>query len=231
MLGMTGQQLSVVGLLLLILVLVIGVMLAFAFGFFKGSVSLTPSPPMQEQAIVTTSLEATQQLAGTSEPGFESLAVSETATSPVFEHPTPVTPSLTGVAQASPTISNTATITATPPADVCAQLDLRFLAATSNVVQWRLQNSSGIDLELMRAQIDWPQANDAIFNVFLGGTAIWSSQDLVPPTIISTWLGTPADRRVNGVVRLEFFFGTQAAASGYDLSVRFSNGCEVSAAR
>ncbi|MEA1977371.1 MAG: hypothetical protein U9N80_05680, partial [Chloroflexota bacterium] len=120
--------------------------------------------------------------------------------------------------------------TLTPPADICAQLDLRFLSATSNIAAWRLQNDSGVALTITRIEIDWPKSNDAIFNTFLNGKVIWSDEDLTSPTIITTWIGDPEDRSADRLSRVEFFFGTLAAHGGYDLHLWFENGCEVSAA-
>jgi hypothetical protein len=83
---------------------------------------------------------------------------------------------------------------------------------------------------ISRIEITWPESNDAIFNAFLNGKVIWLGEDLVPPTILTTWFGEEEDRQLQGVMSLEFFFGTQAAASGYGLRVQFSNGCAITAA-
>ncbi len=131
----------------------------------------------------------------------------------------------------STTAPPTSTVTSTPPPGLCSQLDLRFLSATSTITRWRLENRGGQPMVISRIETTWPTSNDAIFNAFLDGKVIWSGEDLVPPTILTTWFGGEADRQLQGVMSLEFFFGTQAASSGYDLRVRFSNGCEVAAAR
>ena len=149
----------------------------------------------------------------------------------VPEDQTSLSPTLSSLAPATPTViesfSATATVTPTPPINVCAKLDLRFINATSNIATWRLQNSSGVSLALSRIEIDWPKSNDAIFNAFLDGAVIWSGQDLVSPTFVTSWIGEPGDRVVEELSRLEFFFGTTAASHGYDLTLRFDNGCEV----
>jgi hypothetical protein len=118
--------------------------------------------------------------------------------------------------------------TLTPPADICALLDLRFISATSNIAAWRLQNDSGTTLTITRIEIDWPKSNDAIFNAFLDGKVIWSDVGLIPPTFMTTWIGDPDDRNADGLSRVEFFFGTMAALGGYDLHLWFDNGCDVS---
>jgi hypothetical protein len=132
----------------------------------------------------------------------------------------------------SPTaLPPSATLTTTPPPALCSLLDLRFLSATSTVSRWRLENRGSQAMEIARIETSWPQSNDAIFNAFLDGKVIWSGEDLVPPTIMTTWFGEPEDRQLRGAVSLEFFYGTQAAANGYDLMVQFSNGCTITAAR
>jgi hypothetical protein len=118
----------------------------------------------------------------------------------------------------------------TPPVGACTQLDLSFLNVTSNITGWRLQNDSGSALAITRIEIEWPRSNDAIFNVFMDGTVIWSGEGLDSPTIMTTWIGDTGDRSVDTLSLVEFFFGTSAASSGYDLRIWFANGCEVSAA-
>ena len=226
--GMTGRQWVIVILLLTLLLLGGGGLLGYALGVFNHLLTpASPSPPI-EQIPPTTPQETANPVPTTAEPVIQLTRV--TSTVAVSESPTVTIGSQTPLARGSPTITNTATITTTPAPNVCSQLNLQFLGAVSNVAQWRLQNASGTALELTRAEVYWPQSNDAVFNVFLNGTAIWSSQDFVPPTIIGSWIGTPSDRMVDGVERLEFFFGLSAEESGYNLTLWFGNGCRVSAA-
>jgi hypothetical protein len=227
---MTGRQLGIVVLLLFLLLVVAGVVLGFAFGVFDG-VLVPAAPAPTERQIPATVLEETAGPAPeTVEPSAAPAQATVTATTILTPSPTLAAGSPTTPPLLSPTVTNTATITTTPAPDVCSQISLRFLGAVSNAAQWRLQNASGVGLELTRAQIDWPQSNDAFFNIFLDGKAIWSSQDFVPPTHIGSWIGTTADRMVDGAERLELLFGLSAAESGYNLRLWFGNGCEVSAA-
>jgi hypothetical protein len=83
--------------------------------------------------------------------------------------------------------------------------------------------------EITRVSLSWPDQNEAIFNAFLDGVVIWSGGDLESPTIISEWIGDSTDREVLGRTRLEFLFGTDAASSGYQITVELSNGCSTSA--
>jgi len=229
-LAMTGRQLGIVVLLLFLLLVAAGVVLGFAFGVF-GGVPIPAVPSPTEMQIPATVLEETAGPAPEkTEPGATPAQVTVTATASITPSPTLTAGSPTAPPLLSPTVTNTATITTTPVPDVCSQINLRFLGAVSNVAQWRLQNASGVSLELTRAQIDWPRANEAFYYIFLDGSMIWSSEDLVPPTGISSWIGTTTDRMVDGAERLELLFGLSAAESGYNLRLWFGNGCEVSAA-
>lgn len=221
-LGMTRRQLGVLVILAILLLLVVLAALALALGVLNrskipilqtGHPTRTPSEVEFTQPPDTpahqTSLPTSSTLAeGTETPTVKSMVHTST---PATQTTTP-------------------THTLTPLADICALLDLRFISSTSNITAWRLQNDSGTALMITRIEIDWPKSNDAIFNAFLDGKVIWSNTDLTPPTIMTTWIGDPGDRRVDRLSRVEFFFGTMAAPGGYDLYLWFDNGCEVSAA-
>lgn len=222
-LGMTGRQLGVLVILVVLLLLVVLATLAFILGVFDGS--LVPVLP------TGSSTRAASEVVGTPSPGTSVHQTSQpTSSAPTLQGTE--TPGAISTVYTSTPATQIATLshTLTPPADICALLDLRFLSATSNIAAWRLQNDSGATLTLARIEIDWPKSNDAIFNAFLDGKVIWSNVDLIPPTIMTTWIGDPEDRSVERLSRVEFFFGTMAAPGGYDLYLWFENGCEVSAA-
>jgi hypothetical protein len=149
------------------------------------------------------------------------------STTPQVLSPT-VSPSPTNVLT-TPTQTPTQQPTAHP--DICAQFDLRFHQATSSMIAWRLQNNSGQEFVLESIEIDWPSANDAMFNAFLDGKVIWGGEELAPPSRIENWIGERIDRSVSGLSRLELFFGVEAAESGYSLTLRFENGCEATASQ
>lgn len=218
---MTGRQLGMLVILAVLLLLVVLATLVFALGVFDGSlVPVLPTEP---------TTRAAGEVVGTPSPGTPVHQTSlQTSSAQSFQGTE--TPSAISTVQTSTPATQIATLThtLTPPADICALLDLRFLSATSNISTWRLQNDSGTPLTLTRIEIDWPKFNDAIFNAFLDGKVIWSDEDLIPPTTMTTWIGDPEDRSVDGLTRVEFFFGTMAAHSGYDLHLWFENGCEVS---
>jgi hypothetical protein len=213
-------------LLLFLFVVIVALVGALVFGYSLGvfertvpsSLSTDPATPIEPKGAVT-------QLSGNAEQATQPDPTKATATQAVIGSSTQsivTTPILT------PTITSTPTTPATAPADVCAQVDLRFMNAISNVVLWRVSNTSGQGFILNHIEISWPIANDAIFNAFVDGNVIWSGEDLSPPTIISTWSGDHNERSITSSSRLEFIFGTAAAESGYNLTLRFENGCEVS---
>ena len=220
---MTGKQLSLLIILAVLLLLVVSAMLVFALGLFDES--LIPDLPIGPSTRTVDEAEGTPSLVTS---GYEtSLPALDTPSSPGTE-----TPLANSTVQTSTPATQTATPVQplTPPADICALLDLCFLSATSNIAAWRLQNDSGVALASTRIEIDWPKSNDAIFNAFLDGKVIWSDEDLTPPTTMTTWIGNSEDRSAESLSRVEFFFGTLAESSGYDLHLWFENGCEVSAA-
>jgi len=219
---MTGKQLSLLVILAVLLLLVVSVTLAFALDLFDGT--LVPGLP------IGSSPSTAGEAGGTPSPGTPghetSLPTSNAPSLPGTETPDTISTVYTST-PATPIAIPSHTLT--PPADVCAQLDLRFLSATSNIAAWRLQNDSGVALTITRIELDWPKSNDAIFNAFLDGKVIWSDVSLTSPTIMTTWIGDPEDRSVEGLSRMEFFFGLLAESGGYDLHLWFENGCEVSA--
>jgi hypothetical protein len=230
MLGVTGRQLGIVILLLAVLMVVGGVLLGNAFGVFHAPLTPAASTPPELQAPGTVAQGTPVSPQVTAKAATQPLQVAATATPGVIISPTAWIASPTVHPREVSTATNTATTTTSPAPGVCSQISLQFLDAVSNVAQWRLQNTSGVDLELTLAQVDWSRSNEAFYYIFLDGAMIWSSEDLAPPTIISSWIGTTADRMVKGVVKLELLFGLNAAESGYNMQLWFGNGCQVSAA-
>jgi hypothetical protein len=230
MLGVTGRQLGIVILLLAVLMVVGGVLLGNAFGVFHAPLTPAASTPPELQAPGTVAQGTPVSPQVTAKAATQPLQVAATATPGIIISPTAWIASPTVRPREVSTATNTATATTSPAPGVCSQISLQFLDAVSNVAQWRLQNTSGVDLELTLAKVDWPRSNEAFYYIFLDGAMIWSSEDLAPPTNISSWIGTTADRMVKGVVKLELLFGLNAAESGYNMQLWFGNGCQVSAA-
>ena len=162
-----------------------------------------------------------------------SLAPEETPTATAPPNPsqttTPTTATPGGSITPSPTVDPgaTPTITLTPDVDVCAQMDVGFVKATSTIALFRLRNISPIPTTITRIVLDWPEENDAVFNAILDGNVIWAGVEMSSPTEMKAWRGEPGDRSVRGTHALEFFFGTPAGQRGYRLEIAFENGCTI----
>lgn len=135
----------------------------------------------------------------------------------------------TRTATATPTRTAPPSPTATPTQDVCPLIDIGDFTSTSNIAGWEITNDSGATIKIEVIDLNWPASNDALFNIFVDGTVVWASVDTAPPTHIDSWVGGQSAREVTSSADLEAFFGTMAAGSGYNLSVTFDNGCQVSA--
>lgn len=121
------------------------------------------------------------------------------------------------------------TMYANPPRDL---LRLNFVTAVSTTVRFDLLNNTAEELVIASIFLNWPQANEAIFNFLKGGVAIWSGFDGTPPTLVDGgWLNTIANRTYlpRESDRIEAFFGLSAQQSGYEMIVTFDNGWEVRA--
>ncbi len=137
--------------------------------------------------------------------------------------PTPTqTPSRTPTRTVTPSPSATSppTNTPTPTEDQCALIEIRNFSRTSNVAEWEIHNNTGGTITLSGINLNWPPSNDALFEVRLGGSLLWSGEDLDPPTQIST------SRSVGSTEDLRAIFGI-AAGSGYSLTLNFTNGCQA----
>jgi len=177
--------------------------------------SVTPSLSATPVASVTPSLSATPVASVTPSP------------SPTYTPTRTATPTATVTA----TPSRTPTSTATPTQDVCPLIDIGGFSSTSNIAAWEITNDSGATIRIDVIDLSWPGSNDALFNIAVDGTPIWSGPlDLQSPTHIdSNWVNGLSAREVDSSANLEVFFGTNAASSGYNLLITFDNGCQASA--
>jgi len=110
---------------------------------------------------------------------------------------------------------------------------LTFDGVTSTLAQFKVYNDSLVGLEIEYIYLNWPSGNLGVFTAQLDVTTIASGGDASPPTEFPDdvpWFGTPADRTVQPKTEsdLEFSFGGDAAGTGYSLTVRFTNGVELS---
>lgn len=142
--------------------------------------------------------------------------------------------SVSPVASATPspsatnTPTRTATPTATPTQDFCPLIDIGSFSSTSNIAGWEITNDSGATITIEAIDLDWPAPNE-LFYIFVDNTMVWWSYGVSPPRHIDSWINDQSAREVDSSATLEASFGTDAASAGFNLSVTFDNGCQVSA--
>lgn len=106
--------------------------------------------------------------------------------------------------------------------------DFTFKSAISNITGYYINNRSSRVLRIEKIYITWPVGNDALFNVFWKGVAIYSDEHLNSPSTLDSWVNTPDKREIGKLVgtswALEFFWGTNAESTGYTVEVTFDNG-------
>ena len=139
------------------------------------------------------------------------------------------TPTSTRTVTPSPTVTTPPSNTPAPTVDLCALILITGFSRTSNVVEWEIRNDTAGTITIESLNLDWPLSNDALFDIFLSGSPIWSGEELDPPTSITSWIGGAGARSVNSSADIEAQFGTSAAGSGYNLRITFDNGCQAAA--
>ncbi len=174
--------------------------------------TLTPSPSVTTASTAISTPTAGPSLTATPSPSL---------TASVTNTPTR-TP--TSTATPSPTITPTPSRTPTATQDVCSQLRIQGFSRTSSVAQWEIRNDTGGNVTVQSLNLNWPISNDALFDIYLSGSSIWSGEDLDPPTAVNS-----IGRSIGSSADLEAHFGTAAAGTGYNLSISFTNGCQAGA--
>ena len=99
----------------------------------------------------------------------------------------------------------------------------------STTAKWEITNDSGETITIEVIDLNWPASNETLFNISVDGSVVWFDEDLLPPTLINSWVGGQSAREVDSSADLEAFFGFNAAGSGYNLLITFDNGCQASA--
>ena len=177
----------------------------------------TPSPTLAGTQLVTTGTPTLTSTETTTPSPSPSITLTSTRT------PTrTLTPSATITPSRTPTLPPTNT--PSPTVNVCTLISVGGVSPAGGTARWTITNNSGGTITLDSMILTWPASNDAIFNIFLKGSPIWSGYEPTSPTSITFSGGA---RQINSSANLEVFFGS-AAASGYNLSITFSNGCQAS---
>jgi len=205
--------------------------------YFADVPSITPQPPTNIPPPVTTT-PLPEILTQTTTPSLE---VSPSSTNPV--------PTDTGVpggptATSSP-VPNTATqpppaYTATQPPPThtatqqmptntvshCGSISVSNFSTNLKRATWNIINNSPSAIIISQINLSWPSGNDSLDKIFLGTGKIWD-QTAPPPSVVITsgWTGSSRDIGGSSTKPLKFTFLSTALNSGYNLSIRFTNGC------
>ncbi len=124
----------------------------------------------------------------------------------------------------------TSTPSATPsvPGDVCTTSSLSGFSVSGKNVSWTLSNGAGTTIEITETISDWPGGNEELQKVYLGASLIWDESDGSPPTTLgSDWEGGSRVLNQGEGKPLKFKFDTNAATSGYSLTVTLNGDCEL----
>lgn len=126
----------------------------------------------------------------------------------------------------------TYTATQPPPtntASLCGSISISNFSTDPKRAIWSITNNSGSPIAISQINLSWPSENDSLDKIFLGNGKIWDQT--APPTsvtITSGWTGSSRDIGSGATIPIKFTFLVQALNSGYNLSVRFTNGCSAS---
>ncbi len=151
--------------------------------------------------------------------------------------PSPTSTS-TPTSTASPTLTQTPTNTPVPPtftpsataSNVCSASSLSGFSVSGKNVTWNLYNGASTTIEITETIIDWPGSNEELLKVYLGAPLIWDESDGSPPTTLgSDWTGGSRVLNQGEGKLLKFKFDTNAAASGYSLTLTLNGSCQISA--
>ncbi len=203
--------------------------------FLASVASVTPRPtatitgvseftPTITQGGPTATIDLTPSSAPTATPiGFiASPTATDTAETPVITDQSPT--------DTPPTPANTAvppTNTSPPPTNTvspCVQLSLSSYNTSVKKVAWLVVNDSPAAVYLDRLSLTWPSSNDDLTKTFFGQSKIWEGSTSPPSiTINPTGQVLPG----NSSKKIEFFFTSQAASSGYNMTLNLS-GCVLS---
>ena len=199
--------------------------------YFAGVASITPQPPTNTPSPIT----------GTPLPEI----LTQTTTPPLEASPSPTDPGPTDTGiPGEPTNTSSplpSTVTQPPPtytatqqpptytASLCGSISISNFSTDPKRAIWSITNNSGSPIAISQINLSWPSENDSLDKIFLGNGKIWDQT--APPTsvtITSGWTGSSRDIGSGATIPIKFTFLVQALNSGYNLSVRFTNGCSAS---
>lgn len=145
------------------------------------------------------------------------------------------TPTSTSPGNPTPTWTPSPTATQPPPPPTDTPVPACEVTASiynfeGNKMYVRIENLGGDPITLTRLRLDWPQANEELKDVRMGGAVIWSTGANSSPTVIDQWEGGAGDREVpaSGTAEVRFTFKRDAAPTGYNVALFFGNNCSAS---
>jgi len=140
-------------------------------------------------------------------------------------------PTLTPAATDTPMLPTiTPSATASTSSDVCSASSLSGFSVGGKNVSWDLHNGASVSIQITETIINWPASNDELLKVYLGAPLIWDESDGSSPTTLgSDWEGGSRVLNQGESKVLKFRFDTNAAASGYSLTVTLNDDCELTA--
>lgn len=152
--------------------------------------------------------------------------------------PTPThTPTPTQTSTPTPYYTPTSTGTVTPtPTPVCNNISIAFLAPVTYKLPVQITNGQGNWIQVASIVLSWPNGasqNKYLDYIKMNSSIIWSEWKMSasPYTITSSgWFGgTDEIRKVPASTQtpMEFYFDKYALATGYSLTMTFSNGCSL----
>jgi len=149
--------------------------------------------------------------------------IPDTATQPPLTHTATQSPPTPTSTQQPPTHTAQPTNTAV---STCGSILVNNFSANSKKATWNIINNSPSAITISQISMSWPSGNDSLDKIFLGTGKIW---DLTapPPSVVITsgWTGSSRDIGGSSTKPLKFTFFSTALNSGYNLSIRFTNGC------
>jgi len=202
-------------------------------------VQSTTGTPLSEQT-TTPSLDVSPS-PNNSEPTHTVVPGGPTATNPLIPD-TATQPPLTHTATQSPPTPTstqqppTPTSTQQPPTPTaqptntavshCNSISVNNFSANLKRATWNIINNSPSAITISQISMSWPSGNDSLDKIFLGTGKIWD-QTAPPPSVVITsgWTGSSRDIGGSSTKPLKFTFFSTALNSGYNLSIRFTNGC------
>ena len=162
-------------------------------------------------------------------PTATSSPIPNTATQPPLTHTATQSPPTPTSTQQSPTH----TATHQPPTNTvvspCSSISVSNFLTDAKRAIWSITNNSAATITVSQINLSWPAENDSLDKIFLGSGKIWDQT--APPTsvvITSGWTSSSRDLASGAISPIKFTFLAQPINSGYNLSVRFTNGCSVS---